>query len=49
MKLMVVDIKLSAVYTALVLNKPAEVKYLSQEECKTIPGKINGNMHLISI
>jgi ankyrin repeat protein len=44
----VVDIKKSAVYTALVLNKPDFVKYLVQEQNKMTPNKHGGNIHLFN-
>ncbi|XP_056006720.1 ankyrin repeat domain-containing protein 17-like [Ostrea edulis] len=44
----VVDIKVSSVYTALMLNKPDIVKYLIQEQNKIIPGQFNGNVHLFN-
>jgi ankyrin repeat protein len=44
----VVDIDMSAVYTALVLNKPDIVKYLIQKQNKISPGKYKGNVHLFN-
>jgi hypothetical protein len=44
----VVDIKVSAVYTALILNKPDIVKYLIQEQNKISPGQYTGNVHLFN-
>ena len=44
----VVDIKVSAVYTALMLNKPDIVKYLIQEQNKISPGQFTGNVHLFN-
>ncbi|XP_055998771.1 uncharacterized protein LOC125654883 isoform X2 [Ostrea edulis] len=44
----VVDINVSAVCKALILNKPDIVKYLIQEQNKIIPGKFNGNVHLFN-
>ncbi|XP_056006706.1 uncharacterized protein LOC125658404 [Ostrea edulis] len=44
----VVDINVSAVYTALILNKPDIVKYLIQEQNKITPGQFNGNAHLFN-
>jgi hypothetical protein len=44
----VVDVKMSAVYRALILNKPDIVKYLIQEQNKLSPGKFTGNSHLFN-
>jgi hypothetical protein len=44
----VVDIKVSAVYRALILNKPDIVIYLIQEQNKVSPGKFTGNSHLFN-
>jgi hypothetical protein len=44
----VVDIKVSAVYTALVLNKPDIVKYLIQEQNKISKDEHPGNVHLFN-
>ncbi|XP_056001832.1 uncharacterized protein LOC130046588 [Ostrea edulis] len=44
----VVDINVSAVYKALILNKPDIVKYLIQEQNKITPGTLNGNVHLFN-
>ncbi|XP_056008710.1 uncharacterized protein LOC125661395 isoform X2 [Ostrea edulis] len=44
----VVDIDVSAVYKALILNKPDIVKYLIREQNKILPGQFNGNMHLFN-
>ncbi|XP_056001786.1 uncharacterized protein LOC125653762 [Ostrea edulis] len=44
----VVDIDVSAVYIALILNKPDIVKYLIQEQNKINPGQFNGNVHLFN-
>jgi hypothetical protein len=38
----------SAVYSALVLNKPDIMKYLIQEENRITPGEFNGNLHLFN-
>jgi hypothetical protein len=39
---------MSAVYTALILNKPDILKYLLQEQNKISPGKFSGNVHLFN-
>jgi ankyrin repeat protein len=44
----VVDIKVSAVYRSLILNKPDVVKYLIQEQNKISPGQYTGNVHLFN-
>jgi hypothetical protein len=44
----VVDTSASAVYTALVWNKPDIVKYLVQEQNKIAPSKVAGNVHLFN-
>jgi hypothetical protein len=44
----VVDIKVSAVYRALFLNKPDIVKYLIQQQNKISPGQYTGNVHLFN-
>jgi hypothetical protein len=44
----VVDIKVSVVYRALILNKPDIVKYLIQEQNKISPGQYTGNVHLFN-
>jgi hypothetical protein len=38
----------SAVYKALILNKPDIVKYLIQEQNKISPGQYTGNVHLFN-
>ncbi|XP_055995755.1 uncharacterized protein LOC125671725 [Ostrea edulis] len=42
------DVHVSAVYRALILNKPDIVKYLIQKQNKITPGKFNGNLHLFN-
>ncbi|XP_055998778.1 uncharacterized protein LOC125653998 isoform X1 [Ostrea edulis] len=44
----VVNIYVSAVYKALILNKPDIMKYLIQEQNKITPGTFNGNVHLFN-
>jgi hypothetical protein len=44
----VVDIKVSAVYRALILNKPDIVKYLIEEQNRISPGQFTGNVHLFN-
>jgi hypothetical protein len=44
----VADVNVSAVFAALILNKPDIVKYLTQEQNKIILGKFNGNLHLLN-
>ncbi|XP_056005262.1 uncharacterized protein LOC130050160 [Ostrea edulis] len=44
----VVDINVSAVYKALILNKLDIMKYFIQEQNKIIPGQFNGNIHLFN-
>ncbi|XP_056000521.1 uncharacterized protein LOC130046350 isoform X2 [Ostrea edulis] len=44
----VVNINVSLVYRALIQNKPDLVKYLTQEQNKINPGKLNGNVHLFN-
>ncbi|XP_056001101.1 uncharacterized protein LOC125653288 isoform X2 [Ostrea edulis] len=44
----IVDINVSAVYKALILNKPDIMKYLIQEQNKITPAKFNGNVHLFN-
>jgi hypothetical protein len=40
--------EVSAVYTALILNKPDIVKYLIQEQNKISPCQLTGNVHLFN-
>ncbi|XP_056001314.1 uncharacterized protein LOC125653620 isoform X2 [Ostrea edulis] len=44
----IVDIDVSAVYTALIYNKPDIMKYLIQEQNKILPDTMNGNVHLFN-
>ncbi|XP_055998105.1 uncharacterized protein LOC125683237 isoform X2 [Ostrea edulis] len=44
----VVEIDVSAVYKALILNKRDIVKYLIQEQNKITPGQCKGNVHLFN-
>jgi hypothetical protein len=44
----VIDINVSAVYLALILNKPDILKYLMQVQNKISPGQFKGNIHLFN-